>query len=69
MWCAKVRNALKIVGLGTWFWRRVSDWGFWGGSRAFRTTPQVPKVWPSWFAGAPNLASAPSGPGFGTFAG
>jgi|688.fasta_scaffold876823_1 hypothetical protein len=40
-----------------------------GGSRAFRTTPQVPKGWPSWFAGAPNVASAPSGPGFGTFAG
>jgi len=45
--------------------------GFWigGGSRAFRTTPQVPKGWPSWFAGAPHVASAPSGPGFGTFAG
>ena len=69
MWCAKVRNALKIVGLGAWFWRRVLDCGFWGGSRAFRTTPQVPKVWPSWFAGAPRVASAPSGPGFGTFAG
>jgi len=40
-----------------------------GGSRAFRTTPQAPKGWPSWFAGAPNLASAPSGPGFGAFAG
>ena len=40
-----------------------------GGRRAFRTTPQVPKGWPSCFAGAPNLASAASGPGFGPFAG
>jgi hypothetical protein len=40
-----------------------------GGSRAFRATPRLPKGWPSWFAGAPNVASAPSGPGFGTLAG
>ena len=39
-----------------------------GGRRAFRATPRLPKGWPSWFAGAPKVASAPSGPGFGTLA-
>jgi len=40
-----------------------------GGCRAFSATPQLPNDWPSWFAGAPKVASAPSGPGFGTLAG
>jgi len=40
-----------------------------GGSRAFWATPRLPKGWPSWFAVAPKVASAPSGPGFGTLAG
>ncbi len=42
---------------------------YWGGSRAFRAYSAVAESWPSWFAGAPKVASAPSGPGFGTLAG
>ena len=36
------------------------------GIPAFANSPRLPKGWPSWFAGAPKVASAPSGPGFGT---
>jgi len=42
---------------------------FLGGERAFRASPRLPKGWPSWFAVAPKVASAPSGPGFGNLAG
>jgi hypothetical protein len=42
---------------------------FWGGCRAFTGCPQLAEVWPSGFAVAPKVASAPRGPGSATFAG
>jgi len=40
-----------------------------GGRRAFTGCPRLPKGWPSGLAGAPEVASAPRGPGFGSLAG
>jgi hypothetical protein len=55
--------------LGLWTEGRILLVDFLGGGRAFAGCPRLPKGWPSWFAGAPKVASAPSGPGFGTLAG
>ena len=55
--------------LGLWTEGRILLVDFLGGGRAFAGCPRLPKGWPSWFAVAPKVASAPSGPGFGTLAG